>query len=75
MDKQFTPLLNCGSCPVALAWDGLTDGDRAAAHNTHCAQCDYYKEISQIPPEDRCVCCGRYAPNGYVCWSCENEAH
>lgn len=71
--KHFVPVLACGECSINLAWDDLTPAQQKQAVDQHCHKCGFYKEIKDISPDEACVLCGRYAPNGHLCWSCQNE--
>lgn len=70
---ELTPNMHCGECSVNLAWDNLTSQERETAIKNICTKCGYYKEVINTPSDCQCVCCGRYAVDGMLCWNCQQE--
>ena len=67
MNYPYVPHPDCGECIINLAWDDMSPADRTKYVRTHCSKCDCRKSIS---PDETCLGCGAYSPNGQLCWSC-----
>ena len=73
-DKTFNiPHNECGECIISLAWDDMTQTEKAQLFNMECSRCQCYLYSIGVSNLETCAGCGRYTADGHLCSECRKK--